>query len=335
MSAGGLLARAVLGATHGAATGIGERLREESKLKRRQALEQTRTTETMKRQAHNTALQRGTNEQTHGQALERQKAQNEDARGRLVLQDELGETRYQDVTDANGRIIGQREVDSNQYTPFTTKPASDLTDRQKYQIESLNSEIESIYKSAESLGGTLTPEQQDRLDTLTLQRNSMLYGGGGSSTILSDLMSGEGGSGSPAGDDGDQPEASEPQGIRGQLSQRVSGQEQQSKNDGVQAQVDTLEKEVDTLLSKVDPDLRSGALGMPGGGLLSTPTRKQPLDEQDIAKAQELVQRFIALDENPETSGALSERQRAAIVQRIMDLQRAGVPINLDTPKKR
>lgn len=316
MSAGGLIARMALGGAEAVGTGIGNRIREEAKLKRQQALEKTKTTETMKRQAHGEALKRGTNEQTDRQA-----------RGRMELQDELNQETYSDVTDDQGNLIGQRNDESNQYTPFTSKGNTKMPERERLAIESLNSEIESIYSSAEAMGGALTEDQQNRIDALTAQRNAMLYGGG-SGTVLSNLMAGEGGSGTqPSAGSGEPAAEEKPQNVRGLLQGAMENGEKAKKGNDVKAQVDALESEADELLDRLKPRPTSGVGGRPNGN------KKPERSPEDIAAAQELVQRLIALDENPETSAALSDRQRQNIVQRIMELQRAGVPINLD-PKQ-
>jgi len=322
MSAGGLIAQAVLGGAAEVGQGIGDRIREEAKLKRQQALAKTNTTEIMKRQAHDEALTRGTNEQQHGMTLEQQKAKDQQARGRIKLTDELGQENYSDVTDENGNIIGQRETGSNQYTPYTTSGKG--SDRFELAVESLNGDIEAIYKSAEAMGGQMTPEMQGRLDVLTAQRNAMLYGNGENSTLLTELLSGEGGGQAPA-DSQAEPEAKEPGSLRGLVGNAMSAGKKQEKTQDVQAQIDSLEEEADRMLNRLapGPTWKAGSGGKP-----SYQKPSQPSDE-DLAAAQDLVQRLIALDENPETAKALTPRQRQNIVERIMDLQKAGVPINL------
>jgi len=42
------------------------------------------------------------------------------------------------------------------------------------------------------------------------------------------------------------------------------------------------------------------------------------------------VQRLLALEDDPATAEALTQRLRNNIKQRIMDIQRAGVPLNLN-----
>ena len=323
MSVGGLIAQATLGATREVGQGIGDRIREEAKLKRQQALEGTRTMETMKRQTHNSGLRRDENKQQHGMTLEQQDAQNQNARGRIKLTDELGQENYADVTDKSGNLIGQRERGSNQYTPYSTKSDSDLSDREKLRIETMNSEIEAIYKGAKDMGGALTPDAQSRINTLTLQRNQMLYGGGGGGTILSNLLNGEGGDGKPGGSSKPEPDAT-PDSLRGLVGGAMNGQKQETESAGAQGKIKALEDEADKILAKVKPTFRSGRSGMPAGN-----TRPE-MSEEDIAVAQSLVQRLIALDENPETSAALSDRQRNNLAQRIMELQEAGVPISLN-----
>lgn len=56
MSAGGLIAQALLGATGSAAQGVGQRLREEAKLKRQQTLDKTRTQNNMQERTYQAEL---------------------------------------------------------------------------------------------------------------------------------------------------------------------------------------------------------------------------------------------------------------------------------------
>lgn len=271
-------------------------------------------------------------------ALQARIRREERAEDRAFKQDLLSDKRayeesqqpaYEDVTDDNGNIIGQRETRSNQYTPYSTKGTTDLPERQKLAVESLNEEIKAIYKSAEAMGGALPQESQDRLDRLTLQRNAILYGGG-SGTTLTKLLAGEGGDGAgSAPEPGNSEPEGKPEGMAGLINSALQSGKQQEQGAAVQAEIEALESEADRLLDRLSPgpSWKAGPGGRPTHQARSKPSAK------DLAAAEALVQKIIALDEDPQASAALSERQRAKLVQRIMDLQKAGVPINLD-PKR-
>jgi bacterioferritin (cytochrome b1) len=48
---------------------------------------------------------------------------------------------------------------------------------------------------------------------------------------------------------------------------------------------------------------------------------------EDMAAAQALVQKMIALDSDPNTSEVITPRQRENMIQLINELKRAGVPV--------
>jgi hypothetical protein len=320
MSMGGLLAQAFLGGSAEVGKGIGNRIREEAKLKRQQALEGTRTTETMKQQAHASSLKRGENEQRQTMEMEQIGARDESARGRIKLTDEVGRRNYEDVTDENGNIIGQRQTESNKLDKYSTGRDT-LTNRQKAFAESLTNRIKAIDDSAEY--GAVSPEDMERRDAMEVQLNA-LFAGSGQFSELMNGRGGEGGSNNPA--PGAQPEPSaNPDSLRGLLGSAIKVGEQKAEDQGVQQQLTVLEDEADKLLQRINRPSFMRYIGKAGEA--GTPPQA---DQEAIAAAQALVQRFIALDEDPAASGELSDRQRTNLVQLIREFQRAGVPLNLN-----
>lgn len=311
MSAGGFIAQAVLGGTQSAAQGIGNKIREEAKLKRQQALEGTRTIETMKRQAHESAMARGENEQRHGMTMEQENAQNQNARGRLRLADELDQRNYEDVTNESGKIIGQRETDSNQLTPFTSKTTGDLSDRQKLAIESLNAEIKSIYKGAEAMGGSLTPDAQDRIDRLILQRNQMLYGGG--KTPFTSLMEGQdGGRAEPSG----QAAPAEPGNMKGLINAQRQQQQANKTGEAVTKQIEAIESEAEQALTALSPNREiSSAYGRPSG------TQRPSVSQQIIESAQATLEKIYQVTQDPDVFAAMSDRQKSNLAETIREIE--------------
>ncbi len=57
---------------------------------------------------------------------------------------------------------------------------------------------------------------------------------------------------------------------------------------------------------------------------------RQQNEAKAVQAAQEVVQRLLALENDPAMSAALTPRLRNNIAQRIMEFQRAGVPLNLN-----
>ena len=322
MSTRGLIAQAVLGATGRVGQGIGDRIRADAKLKRDQALDQTRTENNKAAASHASDLRRGENEQQHKLTLEQQKAQDKDARGRIRLTSELGTKSYEDVTDEAGNIIGQRETGSNQYMPYTKSGSKNdaAWKRRELAITTLSDEINAIRESAGEMGGAMDEGTKKRLDRMTTMRDQLMLAEPGST--FEQLLIGE--SGAAGGTDGSAPASeSEPSGIKGLLGDAMKGKEQQKQTENVQSQIERLEDEADTVLESLKVKPVSGQGGRP------SPDSPRKASPEALAKAQAMVQKLLAIDNDPQMSSALSPRQRAKIVDRIMEFQRAGVPVDV------
>jgi hypothetical protein len=245
---------------------------------------------------------------------------NEQATARIRLADELGRRTFEDVTDDNGRIVGQREAGSNQYTPYPTSAGQDmsLTNLQKAQVQSLTDRIKAIDDSTEY--GVLSPEDMERRDAMELQLNALFSGSG----IFSELYDGKGdgqggetGTGNPA-----KAEKPAPESIGGLVGSAMNTVETQARVTVATDQINGLQDEADKLLQRIKKPSVMGSIGKPGS---------QPqVDSDAIEAAQDLVQRLLALEDDPATAEALTQRLRNNIKQRIMDIQRAGVPLNLN-----
>lgn len=170
MSAGGFIAQAMLGGTAGAAKGIGERLREEAKLKRQQALDDTRNQNAMQRDTHKSALNIGEqnlqNEFAAGQA--------EETRRHQTTQAETEHDRRKDLVDY--RINAETEADkaSGKY---------EIDPRVKIQIDEVQGRLDHLRKletnlrtkSTDSFGGAIggsTEEGGLTWEEINARRNS-------------------------------------------------------------------------------------------------------------------------------------------------------------------
>ena len=319
----GFIAQALLGATGGAATGMGNKLREEAKLKRQQILEGTRTEEAMKQDENRSGLNREENEQRHGMTMEQQKSSNQDAINRIRLTDDLSQRRYIDVTDENGNVTGQREVGSNKLDKYSTSGGRDmtLTNRQKALAESLTNRIKAIDDSAEY--GAVSPEDMERRDAMEVQLNALFAGSGQFSELMNGTGDGQGGSGGDTPGP-DKPKKPDPESIGGLVGGAMKTGETQDRVKVATDQINGLQDEADDLMARLNPPTVTGAGGRPDGN------NRPQVSQDDIAAAQDLVQRLLALENDPATAEALTPRLRNNIKQRIMDIQRAGVPLNLN-----
>jgi len=313
MSLGGLLAQATLGGAAGVGKGIGDRIRADAQLKRKELLAEKQTTETMKRQTHNSGLRREENTQQHGMTLDQQTAQNDDARGRIELTDELGQENYQDVNDESGNIIGQRETDSNRYEPYATDSAgSDLSDLGKLRIETLNSEIEAIYKSTADLGGVMSPEDEDRLGVLTLNRNALLYG-----SKLSDYT-GEG-SGDPAAGgeaSADPAGTSEPNSFEEDVQQEVDRRDAKGKDRDLGKKIEKIQDDAEKALKSLTPRPKSGPMGRPVGG-----ANQNRVSPETVAEARDTLARLYRATADEKTYNAMSDRAKTQLKSTVLKLE--------------
>jgi len=182
-----------------------------------------------------------------------------------------------------------------------------MSEREKLAVESLNAEIDSIYKSAEALGGELTPEMQRRVDSLSMTRNQMLFG--------SSLPSYNGGSGggpaTPEPEGGRDPGPGNPpqaNGFGGLLNQAQQMEQQQSQ----QAEVDALEAEAEEALDLLNARPRMNEGPRPYAVASDEPT------PQSIENAKRVRDKLMNLD--PEMFNRFSDRQKANITGIIRDI---------------
>ena len=288
--------------------------------KRAKALEKLRTMNT--RETNN--IQHLRNVERDDTLNERRVAQdatnNEKAAARIRLTDELGQQTFEDVTDDSGRIVGQREAGSNQYTPYPTSAGQDmsLTNLQKAQVKSLTDRIKAIDDSTEY--GAVSPGDMERRDAMELQLNALFSGSGIFSELYDGKGDGQGGetrTGNPA-----KAEKPAPESIGGLVGSAMNTGETQARVTVATDQINGLQDEADKLLQRIKKPSVMGSIGKPGS---------QPqVDSDAIEAAQDLVQRLLALEDDPAMAEALTPRLRNNIKQRIMDIQRAGVPLNLN-----
>lgn len=133
MSVGGFIAHAVLGGTGEAAKGIGNQIREEAKLKRQQALEKTRSENTMTEQTHQSALAIGQDN------LQREHQSGENAIQReheLALADKKhGQARELIDYDVSAKLKLARQQ---------AETTGALTDWQKTNLDRINGDIDHL-----------------------------------------------------------------------------------------------------------------------------------------------------------------------------------------------
>jgi len=313
MSAGGLIAQAVLGGTAQAAKGIGDRIRADAKQARADAMLDKKTEDASQLQKERAKL-----------ATEKQKLGHKQKTNRLIKSDELGQETYTDEMGPDGKtVIGQREVGSNRLDKYSTSAGKDmsLTNRQKAFAQSLTDRIKAIDDRAEY--GAITPEATERRDAMEVQLNALFAGKGRFSELMNGTGDGQGGSGGDTPGP-DKPKKPDPESIGGLVGGAMKTGETQDRVKVATDQINGLQDEADDLMARLNPPTVTGAGGRPDGN------NRPQVSQDDIAAAQDLVQRLLALENDPATAEALTPRLRNNIKQRIMDIQRAGVPLNLN-----
>lgn len=310
MSLGGLLAQATLGGAAGVGKGIGDRIRADAQLKRQELLAEKQTTETMKRQTHNSGLRRDENTQQHGMTLAQQDAQNQNERGRIELTDELGQKNYTDERNDNGDLIGQRDAQSNQYLPFDNSNDSgkatrfgaglskeDWT-RLKYVHETKTDRAKELRERNAEATNPLSQKEVEELATLNgelAQLEQTIYGGG-NGTPLGNLLNGAGGD-QGGGEVAPPPK---PTNLKEEVRQEEGLREVRSK-----------EKDQSETISLVQSDADKALQGLttrrPTTGLMGRPAFDV------VARAQEALARVYEVTADEKAYNALSDRERTQL----------------------
>lgn len=147
MSTGGLIAQAVLGATGSAAQGVGQRLREEAKLKRQKSLDKAQAQNDMQVQAHGSSLRIGEDN------LNREHASGENQKDRdhrLQLADKQHDQAI-DLTDY--KLSGQLKLAREK-----AREGGKLTDGQNAYLERINGDIDHLQRMERELSTGKTGE---------------------------------------------------------------------------------------------------------------------------------------------------------------------------------
>lgn len=147
MSVGGFLSQALLGGAAEVGTGIGNKIREDARLKRQQALEQTRTDNTMQVQLHQSALDTGRDN------LQREHASAESERGREhdIAMRNLDHENDKDLVNYN--LSAKLELARKE-----AEQTGSLSDWQNANLDRINSDISHLHQMERELTSGRTGE---------------------------------------------------------------------------------------------------------------------------------------------------------------------------------
>ncbi|TDX29091.1 hypothetical protein DFO67_108135 [Modicisalibacter xianhensis] len=251
---------------------------------------------------------------------------------------------------SNAQITASREAKSNdwqlvplegggyaQYSPTRNEyrdanlpegakmtATSDLTERQKYQLDGIADRMKAIRKSASDVGRELTTEEKAEMGRLQGQYQSIL-GGGGGQTMLEKLLAGEGGTQAVSGDQAGNAATAQPDSVPGIIQrQRQAQQATQEANEAKREANDT-RNAADAILDRIEKEKGGGAEGWLSRSV-NQARGQGGVSDETLAEAQRVAEQLLALDQNPN----LSADQKRWIAERIMQLQDAGVPININ-----
>tara|TARA_R100001039_G_scaffold37557_1_gene36447 strand:- start:5793 stop:6791 length:999 start_codon:yes stop_codon:yes gene_type:complete len=265
------------------------------------------------------------NELNRGHDLTLTQMREQGANSRTGAQIAAGDRRaqmglLQQGMSAEGNPVWFNPVSGERYDApeGVTLSSPDLTGRQKAQLDMLENQAKPLReKMAE--GMPLTPEEKTTLGQLEAQAQSLIGGGQQGMTPFQQLMQGEGGS---------QPEAkaTNPDTIPGQVRQQQEERRNTQEANEARRQASQARDSADAVLQRIE---REAAGGATRGGLLAQVNQaagRGEVSQEAIAEAQQVVQQILALDQNP----SISVDEKRWLSERLIRLQEAGVPLNLD-----
>ncbi|MFC0268586.1 hypothetical protein [Kushneria aurantia] len=234
---------------------------------------------------------------------------------------------WQLMSTENGRYV--QYSPSRNETRDANLPAGvgaaggDLTDRQKYRLDNITGQMESIRSRASDQMREPTAEEKMQLGSLEAQYNAILGGGQGGMTVFEQLMAGELSTDQQtAGVEGAQQDAEQQDSVRGILRRQQAARQRQSEIDASQQKAEQARDRADDVLGQLERLERDQRGRTPGvlGALVNPPRRSDLMDE-----AQQAARELLTLDRDPN----LSADQKRWIAESLVRLQQAGVAIDL------
>jgi len=207
----------------------------------------------------------------------------------------------------------------------------EITERDKYRLDMLSDQAQAL-REKEANGMPLSAEEKAQLGRIEAQINASLGGSGGGMTTLERLLAGEGGGGTatPAGGEsasrqsptpGDQPT------VRGLLSQQMEERQNTQEANEARRVATQASERADAVIQRIEREMAGGA--SPDGLMASINEargRGGSVSDETMAEAQQVAEELLSLDQNPN----LSADRKRWIAERLMRLQDAGVPIDLE-----
>ncbi|GEK48425.1 hypothetical protein HPA02_27080 [Bisbaumannia pacifica] len=245
---------------------------------------------------------------------------------------EEGRNDWQMVRTGDGMV--QYSPSRNEYRPANLPEGAqmgggELSERDRYRLDGIAGQIETIRERASDEMRELTTEEKAEMGRLQGQYDALL-GGGGSLTPLERLLAGEGGA-QPGGEQGQAPRGGSQNGgqptVRGLLSQEMEERRNtQEANEARRAATQASER-ADAVIDRIEREMAGGASP---GGMMADINRARgqggSVSDETMTEAQQVAEELLSLDQNPN----LSADRKRWIAERLLRLQDAGVPLNLE-----
>lgn len=342
-----------LGLIAGALAGAGQAVKENAQLSLRQRHE-----EAMREIEHRYSMERQNDQQqfTAGQNQQDRDFRAEQGGLDRSQQRELAEMRERGANRRTSMQIGARREEGRndwqlvrtgdgmvQYSPSRNEYRSanlpegaqmgggELSERDRYRLDGIAGQIETIRERASDEMRELTTEEKAALGRLQGQYDALL-GGGGGLTPLEQLLAGE--DGAELGNEGGQGQASRggsPNGdqptVRGLLNQEMEERRNTQEANEAQRAATQVSERADNLLARIQRE-RTGGFNSPRlqDRFLSQNGGVAELSQDTLTEAQQVAEELLSLDQNPN----LSADRKRWIAERLLRLQDAGVPLNLE-----
>ncbi|MGM0783912.1 MAG: hypothetical protein ACQEUM_07355 [Pseudomonadota bacterium] len=208
-----------------------------------------------------------------------------------------------------------------------------MSDRDKYRLDMLADRANALReKQAEGIE-PLTTEEKAQLGRIESQMEAMLGGrDGGGMTPFERLMAGEEGAETDAPREGESPRTTSPRdgdepSVRGLLSQQIEERRNTQEANEARRSANQASNRADAILERIESEMAGGA--SPGGlmaDINQAAGRGGSISDDTLAEAQQVAEELLSLDQNPN----LSSDQKRWIAERLVRLQEAGVPLNLE-----
>lgn len=267
----------------------------------------------------------------------RQSMQNARHYSTLSAREREGSNDWQMVKTEDGGLV-QYSPSRNSYRDANLPEGAmmggmdgELSERAKYQLDGIASRIEAIRDRASDEMRELTPDEKAELGRLRGEYDSLL-GSGSGMTTLERLMAGEAGGDTAPPSGGEtsprqSPTAGDQPTVRGLLSQQIEERRNTQESNEARRLATQASDRADAVIDRIEKEMAGGA--SPGGLMASINEargRGGSVSDETMAEAQQVAEELLSLDRNPN----LSADRKRWIAERLMRLQDAGVPIDLE-----